>query len=67
MSDLTHEQVQTLAQVAGLPITDQEDLVEVTHRLNALLEALASLDELPLEPLDKVQAIPTLQHPEALP
>jgi Asp-tRNA(Asn)/Glu-tRNA(Gln) amidotransferase C subunit len=67
MPDLTHAQVQTLAQAAGLAITDPEDLEEVTHRLNALLEALATLEDLPLGPLDQVQAIPTLQHPERLP
>ncbi|MBI4232990.1 MAG: hypothetical protein HY686_00955 [Chloroflexi bacterium] len=64
MADLAPEQVQALAQAAGLPISNPEDLAEVTHRLNAFLEAMATLDQLPLE---RLQPIPALQHPEALP
>jgi hypothetical protein len=33
-----------------------EDLVEVTHRLNGLLEALAPLAELPLDTVEPVPA-----------
>ena len=42
MPDLTQAEVAALASAAGLPVTP-DDLVEVTHRLNAFLEALAPL------------------------
>jgi hypothetical protein len=57
---LTPEQVATLAQAGGLPVS-AEDLPEVTVRVNAFLHGLAPLDELPL---DSVQPIPALPHPE---
>ena len=53
MSDLTTEHVTALAAALGLPVT-LEDAVEVTHRLNALLEALAPLADLPLETVEPV-------------
>jgi len=37
-----------MAAALGLPLTS-EDLTEVTHRLNALIEALRPLDALALE------------------
>ena len=40
-----------MAAAVGLPAT-AEDVVEVTHRLNALLEALAPLAELPLDTVE---------------
>lgn len=51
MPDLTLDQVAALARAAELPMTD-EDLVEVTHRLNAFLEALTSLVDLPLDSVE---------------
>lgn len=48
MAELSPEQIRALAAVAGLPMTD-DDLAEVTHRVNAFLEALAPLATLPLE------------------
>lgn len=54
MPDLAPEQVVALAAAAGLPMT-RDDLAEVTHRLNAFLEALAPLAELPL---DTVEPLP---------
>lgn len=48
MSNVTPEQVAAAAAQLGLPMTP-EDLAEVTHRLNALVEALAPLATLPLE------------------
>lgn len=57
---LTAEQVATLAQASGLPVS-ADDLPEVTVRVNAFLHGLAPLDELPL---DSVQPIPALPHPE---
>ena len=56
MTDLTTDQVGALAAALGLPITP-DDVAEVTHRLNALIEALAPLAELPLE---KVEPVPGL-------
>ena len=46
MADLTEDQVRALAQALALPMTP-EDAAEVTHRLNAFIEALAPLAELP--------------------
>ena len=48
MAELTPETVRALADAAGLPLTD-DDAVEVTHRLNAFLVALAPLSTLGLE------------------
>ena len=57
MPDLTQAEVAALASAAGLPITP-DDLVEVTHRLNAFLEALVPLAALPLENVDPVPFLP---------
>jgi Asp-tRNA(Asn)/Glu-tRNA(Gln) amidotransferase C subunit len=46
MTELTESQVRALAQALQLPLTP-EDAVEVTHRLNAFIEALDPLTELP--------------------
>jgi hypothetical protein len=54
---LSRQQVSAVARVLGLPMT-AEDLVEVTHRLNGLLEALAPLAALPL---DTVEPVPVLR------
>jgi len=43
---LTEEHVRAMARALGLPMTP-EDLAEVTHRLNAFVDALAPLGELP--------------------
>lgn len=56
MTDLTTEQVGALAAALGLPATP-DDLAEVTHRLNALIEALTPLAELPLETVEPVPAL----------
>ena len=56
MSDLTTADVAALAAALGLPVTP-DDLVEVTHRLNALVEALAPLTELPLETVEPTPAL----------
>jgi hypothetical protein len=45
MADLTPEQVRSLAAAIGLAITD-DDLEDITFRLNASLEHLARLDAL---------------------
>jgi hypothetical protein len=53
VSDLTTDQVGALAAALGLPVT-ADDLAEVTHRLNALIEALVPLADLPLETVEPV-------------
>ena len=55
MADLTEVEVRALAHALQLPLT-AEDAIEVTHRLNALIEALAPLADLPPGRLDAVPA-----------
>ena len=55
MADLTEAEVRALAQALELLLTD-EDAVEVTHRLNAFIEALVPLAELNAEGVDAAQA-----------
>jgi hypothetical protein len=57
MRDLTQPEVAALASAAGLTVT-ADDLVEVTHRLNAFLEALAPLAALPLDSAEPVPFLP---------
>ena len=57
MEELTTDQVSAMAAALGLPVTP-EDLVEVTHRLNAFLEALAPLATLPLDTVEPVPVLP---------
>lgn len=57
MPELTMDQVSAMAAALGLPATP-DDLVEVTHRLNALLEALAPLATLPLDTVEPVPVLP---------
>jgi hypothetical protein len=44
MPDLTPEQVRAQLAALGLAPQDDEDLAEVTHRINAVNEALATLE-----------------------
>ncbi len=46
MADLTRVDVEAMGRALGLGIA-ADDLVEVTHRLNAFIEALAPLADLP--------------------
>ena len=62
MADLTESQVRALAAALELPMTD-EDAAEVTHRLNAFIEALAPLVELPA---DGLEAVPAPVDPDAV-
>ncbi len=48
MSDLGPDDVRRLAASLSLPLIG-EDALEIAHRLNAFLDALAALDALPLE------------------
>jgi Asp-tRNA(Asn)/Glu-tRNA(Gln) amidotransferase C subunit len=51
VNDLTTDHVAALAAALGLAVTP-DDLVEVTHRLNALIEVLEPLAALPLETVE---------------
>jgi len=55
--ELTTEEVAALAAALGLPAAP-EDVAEVTHRLNALLEALAPLAGLPLDTVEPGPVLP---------
>jgi hypothetical protein len=63
MPDLTTADVQAMAAALELPVTP-EDLVEVRHRLNAFLEALAPLAGLPLLGAAPVPTLPASAGPE---
>jgi hypothetical protein len=56
VTDLTTGEISALAAALGLPVTP-EDVTEVTHRLNALIEALAPLADLPLETVEPVPVL----------
>lgn len=58
MADLTEGEVRALAHALALPLT-AEDAAEVTHRLNAFLEALA-----PLADLEAADAAPAPVDPD---
>ena len=57
MAELTPERVGAMAAAVGLPVTP-DDVAEVAHRLNALLEALGPLAELALATVEPVPALP---------
>ena len=57
MAELDGDQVRALAAAAGLPMAE-EDLAEVTHRVNAFVEALAPLAALPLESIEPLPLEP---------
>ena len=44
MSDLTPEEVRTQLSAIGLTPLDQDDLDEITHRINAVNEAVLALE-----------------------
>ncbi len=45
MADLSPQEVKNMAHAIGIPITN-DDLPEVTHRLNAILEHLSTLESM---------------------
>jgi aspartyl-tRNA(Asn)/glutamyl-tRNA(Gln) amidotransferase subunit A len=55
MIDLTPDRVRALADALEVPLSP-DDLDEVTHRLNAVLDALAPLAELPIDSVEPVPA-----------
>jgi hypothetical protein len=60
MADLSPAEVRALAVAVDLSLTD-DDLAEVTHRVNAFVDALAPLAALPL---DTVEPLPLVPEPE---
>jgi hypothetical protein len=58
-ADLTPADVRALAAGLGLALAG-DDLAEVTHRLNAMREALAPLADLPLD-----SVVPAAPSPDA--
>ena len=61
MADLTNSEVQALGKAVGLDISEPE-LTEVSHSLNAILEAMSEID---VPGLDAVEPLPlTLPDPE---
>ena len=54
MSDLTSTEVRALLAAIGLSTEDHEDLEEITHRINAVHEALLALDPADLEVYEPV-------------
>jgi hypothetical protein len=60
---LTRQEVAVLAKAAGLPIRD-DDLDEVTVRVNTFMSGLVALDALDLA---SVQPMPVPPHPGRLP
>jgi hypothetical protein len=59
MADLTKEEAMALGHAVGLEIQDPE-LTEVTHSLNALLEALAKINP---PGLDAIEPLPIILPP----
>jgi hypothetical protein len=57
MPDLTSAAVRALAEAAALSMTD-DDLAEVTHRVNAFVEALAPLATVPLDTVEPLPIAP---------
>ena len=57
MADLTPSDVRALASALGLQPSD-DDLDEVTHRLNAMRDALAPLARLPLDTVEPAPPTP---------
>lgn len=49
MADLSPQEVKNMAHAIGISITN-DDLPEVTHRLNAILEHLSSLESIDESP-----------------
>ena len=45
MADLSPQEVRNMAHAVGISISD-DDLTEVTHRLNAILEQLSTMESL---------------------
>ena len=62
-AELSPAEVAAMGRAAGADIS-AEDLPEVTVRVNAFLEGLAALDELPL---DGIAPVPAAPHPTELP
>ena len=49
MPDLTFEAVRERLEARGLTVADDEELEEITHRINALNEAVSALEHASLD------------------
>ena len=61
MTDLTPAEVRAMAKSLGVTVSD-DDVAEVTHRLNAFLEALAPLGGLGLTGVEPVPTSPASER-----
>ena len=63
MPDLSFDEVRVLAKASSLEVSE-EDLVEVTHRLNVIISGIENLshpdldkvDPVPFRPLDEIDS-----------
>jgi len=62
MPDLSPEHVRALLASLDLAPQDDEDLREITHRINAIREALAAID---LPELDTLEPVTMFEQDEA--
>jgi hypothetical protein len=60
MADLNPPEILALAAAVGLSLPD-DDLAEVTHRVNAFVDALAPLATLPLDAVEPRPVSPEAQ------
>jgi hypothetical protein len=61
MTDLTPAEVRAMAMSLGVSVSD-DDVAEVTHRLNAFLEALAPLAALGLTAVEPAPTSPASER-----
>jgi hypothetical protein len=57
MTDLSRDHVAAMIAALGVDASE-EDLAEITHRLNGFLDALAPLSSLPLHEVEPWAALP---------
>ena len=58
MPDLTPEQVRAQLAAVGLAPEDDEDLNEVTHRINAITETLLALEPAGIDEVEPMTVLP---------
>ena len=64
MADLSPEEVRTQLRALGLAPQDDDDLAEVTHRINAINEAVLALDH---PDVDRIDPLPVAWPAEEQP
>ena len=58
MEDLTTEDIKSLGRAIGITISE-EDLLEVTHTVNAMLTAIGGID---VQGVEEVEPLPILRN-----